>query len=136
MIFKTIKTTNKFCFISIIIFCFFQSQTVSASSEPTINVLILKDKRIRIRADKSILLTIKGQRFLNKKIKGLTIKKQNNRTTLFFDKNKQKIYNLKNEEKFEVRSSDSRGIWVGQKRYAGKLKIFDLRLLMELIYPI
>jgi stage II sporulation protein D len=31
---------------------------------------------------------------------------------------------LKNEEKFVVRSSDRRGIWVGQKRYAGKLKIF------------
>ena len=35
-----------------------------------------------------------------------------------------KIYDLKNEEKFVVRSSDRRGIWVGQKRYAGKLNIF------------
>jgi len=124
VIFKTIKTTNKFCLISIIIFCFFQTRTVLASSEPIINVLILKDKKIRIRSDRSIPLTIKGQRFLNNKINGLTIKKQNNRTTLFFDKNKQKIYNLKSEEKFVVRSSDRRGIWVGQKRYAGKLKIF------------
>ena len=124
MIFKTIKTTNKFFLISILIFCFFQSRSVSASIEPIINVLILKDKRIRIRSDRSILLTIKGERFLNKKIKGLTIKKQNNGTTLFFDKNKQKIYNLRNDAKFVVRSSDRRGIWVGQKRYAGKLKIF------------
>jgi len=31
---------------------------------------------------------------------------------------------LKNEEKFVLSSSDRRGIWVGQKRYAGKLKIF------------
>jgi len=37
-----------------------------------INVLILKDKQIRIRSDRSIPLTIKGQRFSNKKIKGLT----------------------------------------------------------------
>ena len=124
MIFKIIKTTNKFCLISIIILCFFQSRTVSASEEPIIKVLILRDKKIRIRSDKSIPLTIKGQRFLNNKIKGLTIKNQNNRTTLFFDKNKQKIYNLKSEEKFVVRSADRRGIWVGQKRYAGKLKIF------------
>ena len=42
---------------------------------------------------------------------------------MFFDKNKQKIYDLTNKDKFLVRTSDSRGIWVGQKRYAGKLNI-------------
>ena len=124
MILKIIKTTHNFCLISILIFCFSQNRTLSASTEPIISVLILKDKKIRIRSDKSIPLTIKGQRFSNKKIKGLTLKKQNNRTTLIFDKNKQKIYDLKNKEKFLVRSSDRRGIWVGQKRYAGKLNIF------------
>ncbi len=124
MILKIIKTSHKFCLITIISFYFFQARTVSASTEPIINVLILNDKKIRIRSDRSIPLTIKGQRFLNKRIKGLTIKKQKNRTTLFFDKNKKKIYDLKNEEKFVVRSSDRRGIWVGQKRYAGELKIY------------
>ena len=124
MILKIIQTTSKFCLISIIIFCFSQTRTVSASTEPKINVLILKDKKIRIRSDRLIPLIIKGQRFSNKKIKGLTLKKQKNKTTLFFDKNKQKIHNLKNEEKFVVRSADRRGIWVGQKRYEGKLKIF------------
>ena len=124
MILKIIKTTHKFCLISIITFYFFQTRIVLASTEPIISVLILKDKKIRIRSDRSIPLTIKGQRFSNKKIKGLTLKKQNNRTTLIFDKNKQKIYDLKNKEKFLVRSSDRRGIWVGQKRYAGKLNIF------------
>ena len=124
MIFKIIETTNKFCLISIVVFCFSQTRTVSASSEPIINVLISRDKKIRIRSDRSIPLTIKGERFSNRKIKGLTLKKQNNITTLFFDKKKQKIYDLKKEEKFVVSSSDRRGIWVGQKRYAGKLKIF------------
>jgi len=124
VIFKENKTTYKFILLSIIVFCFPQPRTVLASTEPIINVLILKDKKIRIRSDRSIPLTIKGQRFLNKKIKGLTLKKQNNRTTLIFDKNKQKIYDLKNKEKFLVSSPDRRGIWVGQKRYAGKLNIF------------
>jgi len=124
VILKIIKTTHNFCLISILIFCFSQNRTLSASKEPTISVLILKDKKIRIRSDRSIPLTIKGQRFSNKKIKGLTIKKQNNKTTLIFDKNKQKIYDLKIKEKFLVSSSDRRGIWVGQKRYAGKLNIF------------
>ena len=118
------RTYHKFCIPIIVGFCFFQTSNVSASTEPIINVLVFKDKKIRIRSDRSIPLTIKGQKFSNKRVKGLTLKKQNNRTTLFFDKNKQKIYNLKNEQKFEVISSDRRGIWVGQKRYAGKLKIF------------
>ena len=123
MILKIIETTNKFCLISLITLCFFQPRVVLASTEPTIRVLILKDKKIRIRSDRTIPLIIKGQRFSNKRIKGFTLIKQNNRTTLFFDKNKKKIYDLKNKDKFIVRSSDIRGIWVGQKRYAGKLKI-------------
>ena len=125
MIFKILKTTHKFCLIGIITFYFFQTRPLSsASREPIINVLILKDKKIRIRSDKTIPIVIKSQRFPNKKIKGLTIKKKNDKAIIFFDKNKQKIYNLKNAEKFVIKSSDRRGIWVGQKRYGGKLKIF------------
>jgi len=124
VILKNIKNTYNFFLLSIIIFCFPQPKTVLASAEPIINVLVLKDRQIRIRADRSIPLIIKGQRFSNKKIRGLTLKKQNNATTLNFDKNKQKSYYLKNEEKFVVRSSDRRGIWVGEKRYAGKLNLF------------
>ena len=124
MTLKIIKITYKLCFLSLITFCFSQPQVISAQTEPIINVLILKNKKIRIRADRSIPLKIKSERFSNETINGLTLKKQNNRTTLFFDKNKQKIYDLQNNERLLVRSSDRRGIWVGQKRYAGKLKIF------------
>ena len=124
MILNIIKTTHKICLLSIITFSFSQPRIISAPKEPIINVLILKNKKVRIRSDSSIPLKIKSERFLNERINGLTLKKQNNKTTLFFDKNKQKIYDLKNKEKFLVRSSDRRGIWVGQKRYAGKLKIF------------
>ncbi|MDC3160630.1 SpoIID/LytB domain-containing protein [Prochlorococcus sp. AH-716-G04] len=110
----------------IIIFCVFQNQSLSAAREPLIRVLISKHRNLRIRSDKSIPLIIKGQKFSNKKIKGLTVKKENNRTSLFFDRNKQKIYDLKNKVKFVVKSSDGRGIWVGQKRYSGILNILVL----------
>ncbi len=126
MILKTIKISNKLCLIGIIVFCLFQNHSVSASKEPLIRVLISKNKNLRIRSDRSIPLIIKGQKFSNKKIKGLTLKKENNRTSLFFDKNKQKIYDLKNKVKFVVKSSDGRGIWVGQKRYSGILNLLVL----------
>ena len=126
MILKTIKISNKLCLIGIIVFCLFQNHSVSASREPLIRVLISKNRNLRIRSDKSIPLIIKGQKFSNKKIKGLTVKKENNRTSLFFDKNKQKIYDLKNKVKLVVKSSDGRGIWVGQKRYSGILNLLVL----------
>ena len=126
MILKTIKISNKLCLIGIIVFCLFQNHSVYASREPLIRVLISKKRNLRIRSDKSIPLIIKGQKFSNKKIKGLTVKKENNTTSLFFDKNKQKIYDLKNKVKLVVKSSDGRGIWVGQKRYSGILNLLVL----------
>ena len=124
MTFKFIKISHNLFFIIFLNFCVFQARPLRASKIPTIKVLILKDNKIRIRADRSIPFTVEGQRFLNKKFKGLTLKIEKNRKIMFFDKNKQKIYDLKNKDKFLVRTSDSRGIWVGQKRYAGKLNIF------------
>ena len=124
MKFKFIKITHNYFLIFIINFCVFQIRPLQASRIPTIKVLILKNKKIRIRADSSIPLTFEGQTFSKKKFKGLTLKLDTNRKFMFFDKNKQKIYGLKNKDQFEVKTSDVRGIWVGQKRYSGKLKIF------------
>ena len=124
MISKIIKISYKFCFIGIIVSCGFQNQPVIASKEPLIRVLISKDKNLRIRSDKLIPLIINGQKFSNKKVKGLTLKKESNGATIFFDRNKQKIYNLQNKSKIEIKSFDGRGIWVGQKRYAGRINVF------------
>ncbi len=126
MALKIIKISHKFCLIGIIVFCVFHNRSVSASKEPLIRVLISKNKNLRIRSDKLIPLIIKGQKFSNKKIKGLTLKNESNRTTIFFDKNKQRIYDLKNKSKIVVKSSDGRGIWVGQKRYSGILNLYVL----------
>ena len=124
MKFKFIKISHNYFLIFILNFCVFQTRPLLAARVPTIKVLILKNKKIRIRADRSIPLIVNGQKFSNKKFKGLTVKLENNRKIMYFDKNKRKIYDLKNKDKFVVKTSDVRGIWVGQKRYSGKLKIF------------
>ena len=126
MILKLKKIYSKSFLISILCFCVIQSQSVFAFEEPIIRVLISKDNFIRIRSDKSIPLIIEGKNFSNKKISGLTLKNENNGTILYFDKNKQEIYNLKSNQKFQIKSSDGRGIWVGQKRFPGKLNLFVL----------
>jgi len=126
VILKLKKNYSKFCLISILFICIFQSESVFASREPIIRVLISKNNNLRIRSDRSIPLTIEGKFFSRKRIKGLTLKNEKNRKILYFDKNKQKKYDLKSNQKFQVSSSDGRGIWVGQKRFAGKLNLFVL----------
>ena len=126
MILKLKKYYCKYCLISILFCSVFHSESIFASKEPTIRVLISKNKKVRIRSDKSIPLIIKGKFFSNKKIKGLTLKNEENRNLLYFDKNKQKIYDLQSNQQFQVKSSDGRGIWVGQRRFSGKLNLFVL----------
>ena len=124
MILKFKNIFSKSCAISILFVFVFHSKTVFAYREPIIRVLILKNNNIRIRSDKLIPLTIDGKNFSNQKIKGLTLKNEKDKIILYFDKNKQKKYDLKNYQQFQVRSSDRRGIWVGQKRFSGKLNLF------------
>ena len=91
MTFKFIKISHSYFLIFIINFCTFQTLPIKASKIPIIRVLILKDDKIRIRADRSIPLTVEGERFVNKKFKGLTLKLENNRAFMFFDKKKRKF---------------------------------------------
>ena len=126
MIRKLKSNHSKCCLIIVLFICAFQSRSVFAFREPIIRVLIAKNNNLRIRSDRSIPLIIDGKFFASKKIKGLTLKNEKNRKILYFDKNKQKKYDLKNNQQFQVRSSDGRGIWVGQKRFSGKLNLFVL----------
>ena len=126
MIFKSVKIPLKFYLAGIVFLCVFNTHSVYASKEPIIRVLIAKNNNVRIRSDRFIPLIIKGKIFPNKKIRGLTLKNQENRKILFFDQNKQKIYDLENKQTFQVKSSDGRGIWVGQKRYSGTINLYIL----------
>ena len=111
--------------ISILFLPILQSK-VLALAEPEMRVLILKDNFLRIRSDKTIPLIVKGDMFANKRVKGITVKKSDTKTILFFDKDKTKLYELDNTDGFEVRSSDKKGIWVGGKRFSGTIKVTSL----------
>ncbi len=126
MILKLKNNYSKFYLITILFICVFPSQSVFASREPRIRVLISKNNNLRIRSDRSIPLIIEGEFFSSKKIKGLTVKNEKNRKILYFDKNKLKKYDLKSNQQLQIRSFDGRGIWVGQKRFSGKLNLFVL----------
>lgn len=105
------------------LFLQFTDTKVLALEEPVMQVLIRKNSSLRIRSDSKIPLVINSDIFFNKKVKALTVKKNDTKNILFFDEDKKKLYELDNTKGFLVASEDKKGIWVGDKRYAGKIKV-------------
>ena len=70
----------KIFIIFFLIYPFFSSKSLLPFSEPIIKVLIAKDEKLRVRADSLIPLNIKEPILPKTKIKGLTIKRHNNKT--------------------------------------------------------
>ena len=123
MEYKIKKKALKIFIIFFLIYPFFSSKSLLPFSEPIIKVLIAKDEKLRVRADSLIPLNIKEPILPKTKIKGLTIKRRNNKTILSLDSNKDKYYEISNNKSLIIRSSDRRGIWINSKRYSGKINI-------------
>jgi len=121
--YKIKKKALKIFIIFFLIYPFFSSKSLLPFSEPIIKVLIAKDEKLRVRADSSIPLNISEPILPKTKIKGLTLKKLNNKFILSLDSNKDKYYEISNNKSLIIRSSDRRGIWINSKRYSGKINI-------------
>ena len=123
MEYKINKEALKIFIICFCIYPFFNSKSLLPFSEPIIKVLIAKDEKLRVRADSSIPLKMQEPILPKTKIKGLTIKKLNNKIILSLDSNKDKFYEISNNKSLSIKSSDRRGIWINSKRYSGKINI-------------
>ena len=125
MLHKIFKFSPNYLLLFLIFLLFISNNKVKASSEPLVRVLIARQKNLRIRSDGKIPLVLKNKEFQNKQIKGITIKTIDNKKIFFFDKHKSK-FNEFNKKGLVIHSIDRRGIWVGDKRYSGKLKILNI----------
>ena len=123
MEYKINKEALKIFIIFFLIYPFLSGKSLFPFSEPIIKVLIAKDEKLRVRADSSIPLNISEPILPKTKIKGLTLKKINNKFILSLDSNKDKYYEISNNKSLIIRSSDRRGIWINSKRYSGKINI-------------
>ena len=123
MEYKIKKKALKTFIIFFLIYPFLSGKSLFPLSEPIIKVLIAKDEKLRVRADSSIPLNISEPILPKTKIKGLTIKRRNNKTILSLDSNKDKYYEISNNKSLIIRSSDRRGIWINSKRYSGQINI-------------
>ena len=123
MEYKIKKKSIKIFIIFFLIYPFLSGKSLFPFSEPIIKVLIAKDEKLRVRADSSIPLNISEPILPKTKIKGLTLKKLNNKFILSLDSNKDKYYEISNNKSLIIRSSDRRGIWINSKRYSGQINI-------------
>ena len=123
MEYKIKKKSIKIFIILYLIYPFLSGKSLFPFSEPIIKVLIAKDEKLRVRADSSIPLNISEPILPKTKIKGLTLKKINNKFILSLDSNKDKYYEISNNKSLIIRSSDRRGIWINSKRYSGQINI-------------
>ena len=123
MEYKIKKKALKIFIIFFLIYPFFSNRSLLPFSEPIIKVLIAKDEKLRVRADSSIPLNIREPILPKTKIKGLTIKRLNNKIILSLDSNKDKYYEISNNKRVSISSRDRRGIWINSKRYSGKINI-------------
>ena len=123
MEYKIKKKSIKIFIIFFLIYPFLSGKSLFPFSEPIIKVLIAKDEKLRVRADSSIPLNIREPILPKTKIKGLTLKRLNNKIILSLDSNKDKYYEISNNKSLIIRSSDRRGIWINSKRYSGKINI-------------
>ena len=123
MEYKIKKKSIKIFIIFFLIYPFLSGKSLFPFSEPIIKVLIAKDEKLRVRADSSIPLNISEPILPKTKIKGLTLKKINNKFILSLDSNKDKYYEISNNKSLIIRSSDRRGIWINSKRYSGQINI-------------
>jgi len=124
--YKIKREAIKLLIIIFSVYPFVSARRLLPFSEPIIKVLIAKDEKLRVRADSSIPLNIQEPILPRTKIKGLTIKKLNNKIMLSLDDNKDKFYEFSNDKSLIIKSSDKRGIWIDSKRYSGKINIVFL----------
>ncbi len=129
-----IKSTTSYKYLFCVwILIFFSPSIVFAGSEPIIRVLVKESNRLRFRADKNIALSLEGLAKKKIKSKYLNLKIENNK--IYFSTNKvpSSWDFINNTRPISVSTYDRRGIWIGNRRYRGKLNIVNSKTGLKVI---
>ena len=98
-------------------------EEVLASKSPTLRVLLLKGDVVNFRVDSPDSLVIKGLKGPALRTKRLKISNINGKLQLFLDGDLYKDSSLSQRDQISIQSKKSKGIWLGKRRYRGKLKV-------------
>ncbi len=86
-------------------------------------VLVLETKQLRFRADGDQPLLVHGISSKEKRVSTLKIRQKKGQFVIAINGNANKWSYLSPKSELKIRSKDSRGIWLGKRRYRGELKV-------------
>ena len=92
-------------------------------NNPIVRVIVLETKDLRMRADGIKPLSISGIYSSKRKIQSINLRLNNGVIETSIDSNFKKWNRLPSDFELVVTSKDPRGIWLGNRRYRGKLKV-------------
>ncbi len=106
------------------IFIFARGESFAAS-EPIIRVLVAQGKEINFRADKSRPLIVRGINSNGKSIKSFKVNIVNGQLKYSTNKDFSKWRYLPQNRQIRITTRDSRGVWLGQRRFGGELRLLE-----------
>ncbi len=115
------KRKSGWVLIFITIFFISPLQAIAAK-EPIMRILIGKENKARFRADSQERFLVQGISSEHKRIKSINLFYENNKIKYAIN-NTNKWFQLPNDFNLVFRSSDKRGIWFKNRRYAGELRV-------------
>ncbi len=109
--------------IIFVAFFFIFPLEATAGKEPVIRVLIGTQYKANFRGDGVNSIFVKGISSKERKIKSLNLIYSNGDIKYSINNTKNQWIDLPKNFNLRIRNNDKRGIWVGDRRYAGELRI-------------
>ncbi len=98
-------------------------QIAFAAQEPIMRVLLDQAKNLRFRADRDIPLLIEGISSGERQAVSLTLRRRSGRLEAIFPGSSRKSLRFGDQSVISIRTTDPRGVWFGNRRYKGALRI-------------
>ncbi len=95
-----------------------------AVQEPVMRVLVMESKQLRFRADGDKPLLVKGISGNQLRVSTLKIRQKNNQFQIGLNDRSNRWFGFPVKAMLNISSRDSRGIWLGKRRYRGELRVY------------
>ena len=116
------KSKSGWVIIFVAIF-FISPLKATAAKEPVMRVLIANENKARFRADGSQSIFVKGISSNQRRIKSIDIIYRNSKAKYSINNNLNLWFELPKNFNLIIKNNDKRGIWFGNRRYSGELRV-------------
>ena len=100
----------------------FDQRAVEAAQEPSMRVLLSKAPMVRLRADGDQTFSVRGLSSADQRMRSMEVRLQGGRLRINGQMSDGSSRRMSARSAIEVQSDDPRGIWLGPRRYRGRLQ--------------